>query len=140
MVCRDHSANILFVWTKIADVYDPLIASLAVCKAKELRFNFILFEGDSLKVIQAIQGDPLALVWSIDFLVKDISNLLSHFTFPFRVSLMSLENLMLLPMGLLDGLCFVIALELFLSLIFPLMSWKIRVKRVLNFCNVAVMQ
>ena len=81
MVCRDHSANILFVWTKIADVYDPLIASLAVCKAKELRFSFILFEGDSLKVIQAIQGDPLALVWSIDFLVKDISNLLSHFSF-----------------------------------------------------------
>jgi hypothetical protein len=53
---------------------------------------------------------------------------------------MSLENLMLLPMGLLDGLCFVIALELFPSLIFPPMSWKIRVKRVLNFCNVAVMQ
>ena len=56
VVCRDHRARVLFIWTVVHDLIDPLLAEaktalLAVNKAFEAGFQSIVLEGDSLLVI-----------------------------------------------------------------------------------------
>ena len=53
----------------------------AARKATEVGFQSVIVEGDSLKVIQAIQGIPEAYIWSIDNVIFDIRSLLSIFFF-----------------------------------------------------------
>ncbi len=59
VVCRDHMAKLLFIWTDLIKLDDPLMAEvnaalLAARKAIEVGFQSVIVEGDSLKVIQAI--------------------------------------------------------------------------------------
>ena len=86
MVCRDHMAKILFIWTDLIQLDDPLMAEanaafLAAKKATEIGFQLVIVEGDSLKVIQAIQGITEAYIWSIDNVIFDIRSLLSKLSF-----------------------------------------------------------
>ena len=78
VVCRDHKAKVLFVWTDLIDSTDPLLAEaraalLAIQKILEAGFSSIILEGDSLLVIQAIQSIP-----NIIFYIKSI---LANFSF-----------------------------------------------------------
>ena len=78
VVCRDHKAKVLFVWTDLIDSTDHLLAEasaahLAVRKIHEAGFSTIILEGDSLLVIQAIQSIP-----NIIFYIKSI---LANFSF-----------------------------------------------------------
>ena len=86
VVCRDHMANLLFVWIEIITSADPLIAKaraalLATRKLLEVSLPSVLFEGDSLVVIQAIQGISSAQYWAINSFIKYISSLISSFSF-----------------------------------------------------------
>jgi hypothetical protein len=70
----------------LIQLYDPLMveanaALLAARKATEMGFQSVIVEGDSLKVIQAIQGIPEAYIWSIDNVIFDIRSLLSKLSF-----------------------------------------------------------
>jgi hypothetical protein len=85
-VCRDYRARVLFIWTAVYDLIDPLLAKakatlLAVRKAFEVGFHSIVLEGDSLLVIQAIQNLPNAQIWTIDSVIFDIQSLLAKFSF-----------------------------------------------------------
>ena len=85
-VCRDLKARVLFIWSAVHDLIDPLLAEakaalLAVRKAFEVGFHSIVLEGDSLLVIQAIQNLPSAQIWTIDSVIFDIQSLLAKFSF-----------------------------------------------------------
>ena len=85
-VCRDHKAKVLFIWSAVHDLIDPLLAEaktalLAVNKAFEAGFQSIVLEGDSLLVIQAIQNLPSTQIWTIDSVIFDIQSLLAKFSF-----------------------------------------------------------
>jgi ribonuclease HI len=86
VVCRDQMAKLLFIWTDLIKLDDPLMAEanaalLATRKATEVGFQSVIVEGDSLKVIQAIQGIPEVYIWSIDNVIFDIRSLLSKLSF-----------------------------------------------------------
>ena len=86
VVCRDHRARVLFIWTVVHDLIDPLLAEakaalLAVRKAFEVGFHSIVLEGESLLVIQAIQNLLSAQIWTIDSVIFDIQSLLAKISF-----------------------------------------------------------
>lgn len=62
-------------------VAEALATSLANRKLLEVDFPFVLFERDSLIVIQVIQGIPSTQLWAIDSVIKDLSSFLSSFSF-----------------------------------------------------------
>jgi hypothetical protein len=57
-VCRDHKANVLFIWTELIDSNDPLLAKAKASLLAARKINIV--EGDSLQVIHAIQTIPSA--------------------------------------------------------------------------------
>ena len=86
VVCRDHKAKVLFVWTDLIDSTDHLLAEasaahLAVRKIHEAGFSSVILEGDSLLVIQAIQSIPNAQLWAIDNVIFYIKSILTNFSF-----------------------------------------------------------
>ena len=86
VVCRDHKAKVLFVWTDPIDSTDPLLAEasaafLVARKIHEAEFSSVILEGDSFLIIQAIQSIPNAKLWAIDNVIFYIKSIFTNFSF-----------------------------------------------------------
>ncbi|KAB1216446.1 hypothetical protein CJ030_MR4G029052 [Morella rubra] len=80
VVCRNFAADTLFVWTKSMPPGPPILgeANAALFAAQEahlLSKEEVMFEGDSLSVVQAICQEGISSDWSISSIISDICHI-----------------------------------------------------------------